>query len=69
MSFLHGVAFGALFVLTIGPTFFAILQSSLSRGFTAGVMTALGISICDISYATLASLGLSSKETSTLNNI
>ena len=60
MSLLHGVAFGALFVFTIGPTFFAILQSSLSRGFTAGVMTALGISICDISYATLASLGLSS---------
>ncbi|MEQ9298135.1 MAG: LysE family transporter [Cyclobacteriaceae bacterium] len=59
MSLLHGVAFGALFVFTIGPTFFAILQSSLSRGFTAGVMTALGISICDISYATLASLGLS----------
>lgn len=60
MSFLHGMAFGALFVFTIGPTFFAILQSSLSRGFIAGAATAIGISICDISYATLASLGLSS---------
>lgn len=60
MSLLHGAAFGALFVFTIGPTFFAILQSSLSRGFAAGAMTAAGISICDISYATLAALGLSS---------
>lgn len=59
MSFLHGVAFGALFVFTIGPTFFAILQSSLSKGFVAGAATALGISVCDISYATLASMGLS----------
>ena len=60
MSLLHGAAFGALFVFTIGPTFFAILQSSLSRGFAAGAMTAAGISICDISYATMATLGLSS---------
>lgn len=56
---LHGAGFGLLFVFTFGPTFFTILQSSLSRGFKAGVLTVLGISLCDISYATIASLGLS----------
>lgn len=57
---LHGALFGLLFVFTFGPTFFTILQSSLSRGFKAGAVTALGVSLCDIAYATIASLGLAS---------
>lgn len=59
MALLHGMAFGALFVFTFGPTFFTILQSSLNRGFLAGALVALGISLCDITYATLAVLGMS----------
>jgi threonine/homoserine/homoserine lactone efflux protein len=64
MAFIHGVGIGLLFVFTFGPTFFAILQSSIARGFKAGALTALGISLCDIVYSTIATQGLKGVEIS-----
>jgi threonine/homoserine/homoserine lactone efflux protein len=64
MAYFHGVGIGLLFVFTFGPTFFAILQSSIARGFKAGALTALGISLCDIVYSTIATQGLKGVEIS-----
>lgn len=62
MAYFHGVAIGLLFVFTFGPTFFAILHSSIAKGFKAGALTALGISFCDIVYSTIATQGLKGVE-------
>jgi threonine/homoserine/homoserine lactone efflux protein len=47
-SFLEGLLLGLPFVFAIGPALFAILQTSVNKGFYSGMQLAIGISISDI---------------------
>jgi threonine/homoserine/homoserine lactone efflux protein len=55
--FLQGVILGLVISVTIGPAFFAIIQTGITRGFRSGVLLALGIVISDITLILLAYLG------------
>ena len=55
----NGVLFGLLLTIFIGPVFFALIQTSVHRGFIYGVFMALGIALSDAIYVFLAYLGLS----------
>jgi threonine/homoserine/homoserine lactone efflux protein len=48
ISFLEGLFLGLPFVFAIGPALFAILQTSVNKGFYSGMQLAIGISISDI---------------------
>ncbi|MDX1477257.1 MAG: LysE family transporter, partial [Saprospiraceae bacterium] len=54
---LLGLGIGFSLTLMIGPITFTILDSSLSRGWRAGVLAGLGMWISDIIYITLCYLG------------
>jgi threonine/homoserine/homoserine lactone efflux protein len=46
-SFFQGLLFGLPFVFVIGPALFAILQTSVNKGFYSGMQLAIGISLSD----------------------
>jgi threonine/homoserine/homoserine lactone efflux protein len=58
--FFNGLIFGLLFIFAFGPAFFALLQTSLQHGQKSAVAMALGVSLSDIVYISLALLGISS---------
>jgi len=43
-----GIILGLTLAVLIGPVFFALLQTSIHKGFGAGVLVAIGISASDI---------------------
>ena len=47
-SFFQGLLFGLPFVFVVGPALFAILQTSISKGFYSGMQVAIGISSSDL---------------------
>ena len=47
-SFFQGLLFGLPFVFVVGPALFAILQTSVSKGFYSGMQLAIGISLSDL---------------------
>lgn len=55
-----GVGFGVTLSFVAGPAMFALIQTSLTNGFKAGVHLALGISLSDIFMVFLTLLGFSS---------
>ena len=52
--------FGLIFILSFGPGFFALLQTSVQQGLTKALFLVLGISISDMLFITLALMGVSS---------
>ena len=56
---LKGLGFGIILAFAIGPVFFSLIQTSVERGFIAGFVMALGISISDISFVLFSYLGFS----------
>lgn len=58
MIVLHGIKFGLILALLIGPVFFTIIQTSVERGFWNGVLVAFGVSLSDILYVTICYLGM-----------
>jgi len=54
-----GILAGFTLALLIGPVFFTIIQTSIERGFLNGSLVAVGVSLSDTLYITLAYLGLS----------
>ncbi len=44
---LNGIKFGVVLAFLVGPVFFAIIQTSVERGFWNGVLVALGVSASD----------------------
>jgi len=58
MIVIKGIQFGIVLAFLAGPVFFAILQTSAERGFTKGVLVALGVSISDAFYVVVCYLGL-----------
>jgi len=45
-----GLLFGLLLSFLLGPVFFALLQTSIEKGFKAGVFMAIGVSLSDSLY-------------------
>jgi threonine/homoserine/homoserine lactone efflux protein len=56
---INGLIFGLLFVIAIGPAFFALIQTSVQRGFKPAFFLALGISFSDSLFVLLSLFGLS----------
>lgn len=56
--FFKGILAGLLFAVSFGPAFFANISASMSRGFLAGAMVVIGISLTDISFILLSIFGL-----------
>lgn len=57
--FTQGVLFGLTLSLMIGPAFFSLLQTSISKGFRSGAHFALGISLSDVIMVFVAWYGMS----------
>ena len=56
-SFFEGLLLGLPFVFAVGPALFAILQTSVNKGFYSGMQLAIGISISDILLMSLCYFG------------
>lgn len=56
--FLNGLLFGLIFIFSFGPGFFALIQTSITRGIKPALYTAAGISLSDAFYVSLVLLGI-----------
>ena len=59
-ALIQGVLCGLLLSVSIGPVFFALIQTSIHNGFKAGVIMATGIMMSDSLYIIITYLGVSS---------
>lgn len=59
--FISGLLLGLVFIFSLGPSFFTLIQTSVQKGFFRAILFALGISLCDICYVTLSILGVSAQ--------
>lgn len=57
--FFEGIVLGLIVSITVGPAFFAIIQTGIQRGFSQGFFMALGISLSDITLIAICYLGAS----------
>jgi len=55
---LNGIISGIVLAFLIGPVFFAIIQTSIERGFNSGALVAIGVSLSDTFYIFVSYLGL-----------
>lgn len=55
--FIQGVIVGLALAVLLGPALFALVQTSIHRGFRSGTMLALGIFLSDLSLVFLAFVG------------
>lgn len=55
----EGILFGLVLAVMIGPVFFALIQTSISKGFKAGCQMVVGIALSDLFCILLAYYGLS----------
>lgn len=55
---IQGIGFGLLIAVLLGPVFFALIQTSITRGFQAGAAMAFGIVISDAFYIFVSFYGL-----------
>jgi threonine/homoserine/homoserine lactone efflux protein len=58
MIVIKGIQFGIVLAFLAGPVFFTIIQTSAERGFSKGLLVALGVSISDAFYVVICYLGL-----------
>jgi threonine/homoserine/homoserine lactone efflux protein len=56
---LNGILSGMVLSLLIGPVFFTLIQTSVERGFKCGMLVAIGVSLSDSFYISIAYLGIS----------
>lgn len=56
---IEGIVLGLTISIMIGPSFFALLQTSIHRGFKSGVLMAGGILISDLTLIVISFLGAS----------
>ena len=54
--FFEGVLLGLLVAISLGPAFFAIIQTGVNKGFKHGVFMAMGISLSDMMLVTISYL-------------
>ena len=60
MPFFNGVAFGLVLILSLGPAFFLLVQTSIEKGFKKAAFIAFGISLGDIFFVVLIMKGVTS---------
>lgn len=58
--FFNGLLFGLIFILSIGPAFFLLVQTSIEKGFKKAAFIAFGISLGDIFFVVLIMKGVTS---------
>lgn len=58
-AFIEGILLGFTLAILIGPSFFALVQTSIKSGFKSALALAFGIFISDVICVTLAYLGAS----------
>lgn len=56
-ALIEGIVMGLTLAFLIGPSFISLLQTSIHRGFYAGVQFAVGIVLSDITLIALSYLG------------
>ena len=58
-AFLHGIGLGLVLTVMIGPVFFGLIQTSLTKGFRQACLYATGVSFSDITFILLSNFGVS----------
>lgn len=56
-ALLKGILFGLILAALIGPVFFALIQTSIHKGFRSGILLAVGISLSDALYIFICYIG------------
>jgi threonine/homoserine/homoserine lactone efflux protein len=59
IELLKGLLFGLLLSFLLGPVFFALLQTSIEKGFRAGFFMAIGVAMSDSLYMFITYTGVS----------
>ncbi len=54
--FFEGILLGLLVAVSLGPAFFAIIQTGINKGFKHGIFMAIGISLSDILLVSISYL-------------
>lgn len=54
----NGLLFGLLLTILIGPVFFALIQTSIDKGFRSGAGMAVGIAMSDAIYIVIATFSV-----------
>jgi threonine/homoserine/homoserine lactone efflux protein len=60
IPFLNGLGFGLVLILSLGPAFFLLVQTSIEKGFRKAAFIAFGISLADILFVILIVKGVTS---------
>lgn len=58
-TIVSGIGLGIVLSFLTGPVFFALIKTSIEKGFAAGVSLAAGVVISDVFYVSLALYGTS----------
>jgi amino acid exporter len=58
-SIISGIGLGFVLSFLTGPVFFALIKTSIEKGFNAGVSLAAGVVVCDVFYVALTIYGTS----------
>jgi threonine/homoserine/homoserine lactone efflux protein len=58
IELIKGLLFGLLLAFLLGPVFFALLQTSIEKGFRAGLFMAIGVSLSDSFYMFITYTGV-----------
>lgn len=58
LPLVKGIGFGLLIAVLLGPVFFALIQTSITKGFRAGAAMAVGIVLSDAFCVLISFLGL-----------
>jgi len=59
-AYLDGLMYGLIFIFSVGPAFFALLQTALRAGFTRAVCVSIGVNTTDAIFIFLILFGFSS---------
>src|SRR6185436_10986889 len=57
-AYYKGLLLGLIFIVSFGPIFFAIIETSINRGFWAAASMATGTMLSDVFYIMVAFLGV-----------
>lgn len=58
-AYYKGLLLGLIFIVSFGPIFFALLETSINRGFAAAASMATGTMLSDVLYILVAFVGVS----------
>jgi len=58
LPIVQGIGFGLVLAVLLGPVFFALIQTSITKGFTAGAYMAVGIVLSDATCILISYFGL-----------